>query len=133
METLSSLSLMERMVFLRRVALFQDLSPDDLKHVAEISAEHAFSDGAVIAEEGEPGTSCIWWCPARSGYWLAATEGPRSRWRSGDRASTWARWPSSAAPPGLPRSRLEVTCERSPSTGDGSSGSSASAPRQAWR
>jgi HEAT repeat protein len=55
METLSSLSLMERMVFLRRVALFQDLSPDDLKHVAEISAEHAFSDGAVIAEEGEPG------------------------------------------------------------------------------
>jgi HEAT repeat protein len=54
-ETLSSLSLMERMVFLRRVALFQDLSPDDLKHVAEISTEHAFSDGAVIAEEGDPG------------------------------------------------------------------------------
>ena len=55
METLSSLSLMERMVFLRRVTLFQDLSPDDLKHVAEISTEHAFSDGAVIAEEGDPG------------------------------------------------------------------------------
>ena len=43
------------MVSLRRVALFQDLSPDDLKHVAEITIEHAFSDGAVIAEEGEPG------------------------------------------------------------------------------
>jgi hypothetical protein len=55
LETLSSLSVMERMVFLRRVSLFQDLAPDDLKHVAEISTEHAFSDGAVIAEEGDPG------------------------------------------------------------------------------
>jgi hypothetical protein len=55
LETLSSLSLMDRMVFLRQVSLFQDLSPDDLKHVAEISTEHAFSDGASIAEEGEPG------------------------------------------------------------------------------
>ena len=41
-ETMSSLSLMERMVFLRRVALFQDLSPDDL-NAGQISAEHAFS------------------------------------------------------------------------------------------
>ena len=54
-ETLPSLSLMERMVFLRRVALFQDLAPDDLKHVADVSTEHAFSDGAVVAEAGDPG------------------------------------------------------------------------------
>jgi CRP-like cAMP-binding protein len=51
----SSLPEMERMDFLRRVALFQELSPDDLKHVAEVSTEHAYADGAVIAEEGEPG------------------------------------------------------------------------------
>jgi HEAT repeat protein len=55
LETLSTLSLMERIVFLRRVSLFRDLSPADLKQVAEISAEHAFADGTIIAEQGEPG------------------------------------------------------------------------------
>jgi hypothetical protein len=52
---LSSLSLMERVVFLRRVPLFAELSPADLKHVAEVATEHAYPSGAVVAEEGEPG------------------------------------------------------------------------------
>jgi HEAT repeat protein len=55
LETLSSLSLMDRIVFLGRVSLFADLAPDDLKHVAEIATEHAFSDGVLLAEQGEPG------------------------------------------------------------------------------
>jgi hypothetical protein len=54
-ETLSSLSLMERIVFLRRVPLFVDLSPPDLKHVAEAATEHVYADGDVLAEQGEPG------------------------------------------------------------------------------
>jgi CRP/FNR family cyclic AMP-dependent transcriptional regulator len=54
-ETLPTLSLMERIVFLRRVPLFVDLSPVDLKQVAQISDEHAYGDGDVIADQGEPG------------------------------------------------------------------------------
>jgi HEAT repeat protein len=54
-ETLSTLSLMDRMLFLRRVGLFEDLSPPDLKHVAEVATEHVFPEGHVIAAQGEPG------------------------------------------------------------------------------
>ena len=54
-EALPSLSLMERIVFLRRVPLFVELSPADLKHVAESVTEQVFPDGEVIAEQGEPG------------------------------------------------------------------------------
>ncbi|HJV04307.1 MAG TPA: HEAT repeat domain-containing protein [Actinomycetota bacterium] len=54
-ETLTTISLMDRMVFLRRVGLFADLSPADLKHVAEAATEHAYSKGHMLAEEGEPG------------------------------------------------------------------------------
>lgn len=54
-EALPSLSLMERVVFLRRVPLFAELSPADLKHVAEVVSEHAYPGGEVIAEQGEPG------------------------------------------------------------------------------
>jgi len=54
-ETLPSLSLMERIVFLRQVPLFVDLSPADLKHVAEVAAEQFYADGEVVAEQGEPG------------------------------------------------------------------------------
>jgi HEAT repeat protein/ATP/ADP translocase len=54
-EALPSLSLMERIVFLRRVPLFVELSPADLKHVAESTTEQVFPHGEVIAEQGEPG------------------------------------------------------------------------------
>jgi HEAT repeat protein len=54
-DKLSSLSLIERVVFLRGVPLFANLSPADLKHVAEIATEHAFPDGATVAQQGEPG------------------------------------------------------------------------------
>jgi HEAT repeat protein len=55
METLSTLSLLERVLFLSKVRLFIDLSPEDLKHVAEIASEHTYVDGDTIAERGEPG------------------------------------------------------------------------------
>ena len=54
-ETRSTLSLLERVVFLRKVQLFEQLSPADLKHIAEVASEHAFPDGEVIAEQGEAG------------------------------------------------------------------------------
>jgi CRP-like cAMP-binding protein len=54
-ETLSTLSLLERVLFLSRVRLFADLPPEDLQRVAEVASEHAFPDGEVIAEQGEPG------------------------------------------------------------------------------
>ena len=53
--TLQTLSLMERVLFLRRVPLFADLSPADLKHVAAIADERFFHDGDVIAWQGDPG------------------------------------------------------------------------------
>jgi CRP-like cAMP-binding protein len=55
METLASLSLMERVVFLLRVPLFAKLAPADLQRVAEIAAERVHADGETIAEQGEPG------------------------------------------------------------------------------
>jgi CRP/FNR family cyclic AMP-dependent transcriptional regulator len=54
-ETLTTLSLLERVVFLRKVPIFEQLSPADLKHIAEVASEHAFPDGEVIAEQGEAG------------------------------------------------------------------------------
>jgi cyclic nucleotide-binding protein len=54
-ETLSTLSLLERILFLRNVPLFADLSPADLKHIAEAASEHVYPDGEVIAQQGEAG------------------------------------------------------------------------------
>jgi len=54
-ETLSTLSLMEKVLALGKVPLFRELSPADLKHVAETVQENVFVDGTVIAEEGDPG------------------------------------------------------------------------------
>lgn len=55
MNTLATLPLMERILFLRRVPIFADLSPADLKQVAAITAEAVFADGDILASQGEPG------------------------------------------------------------------------------
>jgi hypothetical protein len=55
METVTTLPLMERIMFMRKVALFADLSPPDLKLVAEVATEHVYPDGETIAEVGEWG------------------------------------------------------------------------------
>jgi CRP/FNR family transcriptional regulator, cyclic AMP receptor protein len=55
MDTISTLSLMDRILFLKRVSLFATLSPTDLKQVAAIASEEIFPDGEVIAHRGEQG------------------------------------------------------------------------------
>ena len=55
MQTLHTLSLMERILFLKRVPLFAKLPPAELKQVAAIAEEHLFTDGEIIAQQNEPG------------------------------------------------------------------------------
>jgi CRP-like cAMP-binding protein len=54
-DTLQTLSTMERILFLRQVPLFEKLPPNDLKQIAAVTGERAFSDGTIIAEKGEAG------------------------------------------------------------------------------
>jgi HEAT repeat protein len=53
--TVAALSPIERVLFLRNVSLFTDLSPQDLERVALLAEERGFADGEVIASEGELG------------------------------------------------------------------------------
>ncbi|HEX6033956.1 MAG TPA: cyclic nucleotide-binding domain-containing protein, partial [Anaerolineales bacterium] len=55
MENIVTLSLMERVLFFKRVPLFQNLSPGDIKQVAALAQEESFSDGVSIVREGEIG------------------------------------------------------------------------------
>jgi CRP-like cAMP-binding protein len=55
MKSNSMLSLMDRILFLKRVPIFAHLPPGDLKQVAVIAEEVSFKDGDVLAEEGEQG------------------------------------------------------------------------------
>jgi cAMP-dependent protein kinase regulator len=55
MDTLQTISTMERVLFLRRVKLFANLTPVDLVHIAAIAREHLFVDGDVIAQQGDSG------------------------------------------------------------------------------
>jgi CRP-like cAMP-binding protein len=54
--TLSTLSEMERVIFLRKVPLFAGLAPEDLRHIGALAEEEAHSDGDVIAAQGDFGT-----------------------------------------------------------------------------
>ena len=55
MHTLPTLSLMERVLFLRHVPLFAGLTPPDLKHIAAIAGERLFHEAELIARQGDPG------------------------------------------------------------------------------
>ena len=55
MDTLATLSLMDRILFFKRVPLFANLTPVDLKQVAALAEEETFNDGEEIAHEGEVG------------------------------------------------------------------------------
>jgi HEAT repeat protein len=50
-----AISLIERVIFLRQVPLFADLTPSDLDRVARIADERGYADGEAIAAEGELG------------------------------------------------------------------------------
>ncbi|HEX2405421.1 MAG TPA: HEAT repeat domain-containing protein, partial [Acidimicrobiia bacterium] len=54
--TLTTLGLMGRVLFLRKVPLFAHLAPQELERIAEVAEEDAHSDGDTIAVEGAPGT-----------------------------------------------------------------------------
>jgi hypothetical protein len=54
-QTLTTLSPMERVLFLRKVPLFAELEPPDLRPIAEIAEEHAFEDGDTIVRQGDEG------------------------------------------------------------------------------
>jgi HEAT repeat protein len=54
-EALATLSDMERVLFLRKVPLFAELSPRDLARIAAIAEEANYADGETIAGQGEPG------------------------------------------------------------------------------
>jgi HEAT repeat protein len=55
MENIATLSLMERILFFKRVPLFENLSPADIKQVAALAQEETFPDGVTIARQGEVG------------------------------------------------------------------------------
>ncbi|HKG52913.1 MAG TPA: MFS transporter [Anaerolineales bacterium] len=55
MENIATLSLMERILFFKRVPLFANLSPGDLKQVTAIAEEASFSGGDILVSQGEVG------------------------------------------------------------------------------
>ena len=55
MDTLTTLSSMDRVLLLRRVPLLEDLTPEELQRVAAISTDLDFEDGELICEQGEAG------------------------------------------------------------------------------
>lgn len=55
MENLATLSIMERILFFKRIPLFADLAPADLKQLAVIAQEESFADGELIVEQGDAG------------------------------------------------------------------------------
>jgi HEAT repeat protein len=55
METLPTMSIVERVLLLHDVPLFAALAPDDLAQIASIAREQWYGDRSVICREGEPG------------------------------------------------------------------------------
>jgi HEAT repeat protein len=51
----TSMSPMERVLALRTIPLFEDLSTADLRRLADLAEERVFADGEVISSEGEIG------------------------------------------------------------------------------
>lgn len=50
-----SMPLVERVLFLRHVPLFEELTPSDLRSIAEVADEQSFGDGEDLAVQGEMG------------------------------------------------------------------------------
>ena len=51
----TTVPLVERVIFLREVPLFATLPPQDLQPIAAVAEEHVFSEGEMLAVQGEPG------------------------------------------------------------------------------
>ncbi len=50
---------MDRLVALRRVAMFKPLDIEDLETIADLAGERAYDEGEVIYREGEPGSEML--------------------------------------------------------------------------
>jgi HEAT repeat protein len=57
--TQSTLGDVERMLFLHRVPLFSQLSPEDLQRIAAAATERFYPTGEALVTEGEPGDELI--------------------------------------------------------------------------
>ncbi len=55
MDTLKTVSILERILFLREIPIFADLSPEDLKLIAEIAREEWVPQNTVIFQQGDEG------------------------------------------------------------------------------
>ena len=55
MDTLKTVSIFERILLLREIPIFADLSPEDLKRVAEIAREQLYPQNTDIFHEGDEG------------------------------------------------------------------------------
>ena len=55
MDTLTTIPMMERILYLQKVPLFESLALANLKQIAALAGEHLFPDGVTIARQGEPG------------------------------------------------------------------------------
>jgi hypothetical protein len=55
MDTLKTVSILERILLLREIPIFADLSPEDLKRVAEIAREEWYPQDTTIFHQGEEG------------------------------------------------------------------------------
>jgi hypothetical protein len=55
MDTLKTVSILERILLLREIPIFADLSPEDLKLIAEIAREEWYPQNTVIFRQGEDG------------------------------------------------------------------------------
>jgi HEAT repeat protein len=56
MDTLKTVSILERILLLREIPIFADLSPEDLKLVAEIAREEWYPQNTVIFRQGDEGS-----------------------------------------------------------------------------
>ena len=55
MDTLKTVSILERILLLREIPIFADLSPEDLKLVAETAREEWYPQNTIIFHQGEEG------------------------------------------------------------------------------
>jgi hypothetical protein len=55
MNTLQTLSTLERVLLLREVPIFADLSPEDLQQIAEIAHEQWYPKGSPVCHQGDEG------------------------------------------------------------------------------
>ena len=56
MDTLKTVSILERMLLLREIPIFTDLSPEDLRLVGEIAREEWYPQNSILFSQGEDGS-----------------------------------------------------------------------------